>query len=157
MKTTLRQIDRALQDVAQNHVQVNDYFWGDWTDSYEGRNQSYPAIVCNVETPANFSKITRITLNIICVDQVARDQSNLKDVESDTLQILHDFFRIMKHSPNWKEFCVVESATPDLKFKDASPEEVAGWRLKMVIKLIESEGLCDIPVGDYDTNKKIKC
>ncbi len=158
MKVTLRQIDKAVEEIAKAMAQtVADYFWGDWSDSFEGRVQKYPAIVCNVEPAIPFSKITTLTLNIICVDQVSSDQKNLNEVESDTLQILHDFYRVMKHSPNWKDFCSVQSAGTNLKFKDSSPDQVAGWQMPIILKLIESEGLCDIPLTDYDFNKKINC
>jgi hypothetical protein len=157
MKTTLRQIDRAVQRIAEGHDLKPDYFWGDWQDSFEGRVQRYPAIVCAVQPGVSLSKVTTLTLTIIAVDQVSRDQKNLKEVESDTLQILHDFFRVMKHSPNWKEFCAVTSANAPLKFKDKSPDEVAGWQIAVTLKLIESEGLCDLPLSDYDFTKKIKC
>jgi hypothetical protein len=158
MKTTLRQLDQALETLAKGMPRtVADYFWGDWNDSFEGRVQKYPAIVCNVSPNIPFSKVTTLTLNIVCVDQVSSDQKNLKDVESDTLQVLHDFYRVIKHSPNWKGFCAIQSAGANLKFKDSSPDEVAGWQSSIVLKLIESEGMCDIPLVDYDINKKINC
>jgi hypothetical protein len=157
MKTTLRQLDRGVGAIAEGHDAVADYYWGDWVDSFEGRVQKYPASIANVSPSVSFGKVTRLTLNIIIVDQVASDQSNLKDVESDTLQTLHDFYRVFKHSPNWKEFCVVESANVPIKFKDSTPDEVAGWQGSFTIKLIESEGLCDLPLSEYDFTKKIKC
>lgn len=157
MKTTLRQIDKALEEIARAHVQVADYFWGDWSDSFEGREQKYPAIVCNVETPVDFTRVSLLTIHVICVDQVATDQSNLKDVESDTLQIVHDFCKVMKYSESWKGICAVQSATADLKFKDKSPDEVAGWQGTIKIKLIEELGMCDLPLEGYDETKKINC
>jgi hypothetical protein len=33
MKTTLRQLDKALQKIAEAHDLKPDYFWGDWADS----------------------------------------------------------------------------------------------------------------------------
>lgn len=151
MKTTLRQLDKALERIADAHVQVADYFWGDFADSFEGRVQKYPAIIANVSTPIPFGKVTTVQLNLICVDQVGtNNQRLLNEVESDTLQILQDFFRTMKHSPNWREFGVVSSANADLKFKIDSPDEVAGWKVTYLVKLMESEGLCDLPLIDYD-------
>jgi hypothetical protein len=157
MKTTLRQLDKALQKIAEAHDLKPDYFWGDWADSFEGRVQRYPAIVCNVKTPVNFGKVTTIQLNIIAVDQVANGEVNLKDVESDTLQMLHDFHKVLKYSPNWNEFCAVQSTSADLKFKDSSPDQVAGWQSTLSIKLIETNGLCDLPLTGYDYNQKINC
>lgn len=157
MKTTLRQLDKALQKIAEAHDLKPDYFWGDFNDSYEGRVQRYPAIVCNVKTPVNFGKITTIQLNIIAVDQVANGEVNLKDVESDTLQMLHDFYRVLKYSPNWNAFCSVQSSTADIKFKDSTADQVAGWQTTFSIKLIDSIGLCDLPLENYDFNQKINC
>lgn len=157
MRTTLRQIDAALDKVAAGHLQVADYFWGDWQDSYSEREQKYPAVVCNVPPNLDFSKITKLQLNIICVDQVRKGNENLKEVESDTLQILHDFYRILKHAPNWKDFCVVASCTVPIKFKDKAPDDVAGWQATLSLKLIESEGLCDLPMDGYDYSDPIKC
>ena len=157
MKTTLRQIDRALQEIAKGHTLKPDYYWGDWSDAFEGRIQKYPAIICNVQPVVTFTKITSLSINIIAVDQISRDQSNLNEVESDTLQILHDFFRVMKHSPNWKDFCAIQSSGTNLKFKDSAADQVAGWQNSTTIKLMESEGLCDLPLDDYDFTKKIRC
>jgi len=158
MKTTLRQIDKGLEKIAAGlKLQVADYFWGDWPDSYNHRAQKYPAVVCNVPPGLSFTKITTLQLNIICVDQVAEGQTNLKEVESDTLQTLHDIYKVLKFSPNWQEFCVVSSCSVPLKFKDSCPDVVAGWQATLTMKLIETVGLCDIELQDYDTTEKIKC
>lgn len=157
MKTTLRQLDKALQKIAEAHALKPDYFWGDWADSFEGRVQTYPAIVCNVQTPIIFGKVTTLQLNIIAVDQISAKETNLKEVESDTLQILHDFYRVLKYSPNWNSFCSVQSASNNLKFKDSSPDQVAGWQTTLSIKILENTGLCDLPLDEYDYNQKINC
>jgi hypothetical protein len=159
MKTTLRQLDKALEAIATGMpLTVADYFWGDWRDSFTDRVQKYPAVVCNVSAPVGMtSRVTRMQLNVICVDQVTRDSKNLKDVESDTLQVLHDFVKVIRSSPNWRDFCVVESASAGIKFKDLSPDQVAGWQVTINLKLMETGGLCDIPLVDYDINKKINC
>lgn len=156
MRTTLRQLDQAFKEIASSHQQLADYFWGDWADSFEGRIQQYPCLVVNVPPPFTFERVTTVLqLNIIVADQVNRDQSNLKEVESDTLQILQDIYRIVRSSPNWNEFCVIKQMTGGIKFKDSSPDEVAGWQITLSLKMIDSRGLCDLPLDDYDFNKKI--
>lgn len=156
MHTTLRQLDQALGLIAASHQQLADYFWGDWPDSFEGRVQKYACMVCNVSAAPMFNRVTTdLPLNIIVADQVARDQSNLKDVESDTLQILRDVYNVIRNSPNWQAFCVIKTANVPIKFKDKSPDEIAGWQMQLVIKLIDSRGLCDLPLINYDFNKPV--
>jgi hypothetical protein len=158
MKTSLLQINKGLQGISEKHLQVADYFWGDWGDFFNGgKNRKYLAIIANVTAPITFSSITEINLNLICVDQVKDDNFNLDEVESDTLQVLHDYFRIIKHSQNWKEIGAIRNTNSPLKFKDKGDDEVAGWQMTINYKLIESIGLCDLPVQDYDFTKKIKC
>ena len=158
MKTTLRQINKGLSKIAEKHLQVADYFWGDWGDFFNGgKNRKYLAVIANVTPPITFSSITEINLNLIAVDQVKDDNFNLDEVESDTLQVLHDFYRILKHSPNWKDIGAIRTNIAPLKFKDKGDDEVAGWQTTLTYKLIESIGICDLPMDDYDFTKKIKC
>lgn len=156
MHTTLRQLDRAFAAIATSHDQLADYFWGDWPDAFHGVVRKYALLVVNVPSPFVFDKnINTITINIIVADQVARDKSNLKDVESDTLQILEDIYKIITKSPNWNKFCAVKTVTGNLKFKDATPDEVYGWQMTLQLKLINTRCLTDIPLDDYDFNKEI--
>lgn len=156
MQTTLRQLDQEFALIAASHQQLADYFWGDWADSFEGRAQKYPALVVNVPTPVTFERVTTVLpINIIVADQVKQDQSNLKEVESDTLQILHDLYQLLRSSPNWNAFGVIKTASVPIKFKDKSPDEVAGWQLTINLKMIDTRGLCDLPFTGYDFNRKI--
>lgn len=156
MHTTLRQLDQALELIAQSHQQLADYYWGDWADAFEGRVCKFGLMVCNVSAAPSFNRVTtNIPLNIAVADQVAQDQSNLKEVESDTLQILRDIYNVIRNSPNWQAFCVIESANVPIKFKDKSADEVAGWQMQLVLKMIDSRGLCDLPLDNYDTEKPI--
>ena len=149
MKTTLRQLDKGIEGIAEAHIQVEDYFWGDWEDGFDSKERKFPFIVANVSTPVAMSKITTLELNLICVDQIKNDDSNLKEVESDTLQILHDFFKTIKYAQNWKDFCAIAYANSNLKFKDAGADKVAGWQLTVNLKLMETTGTCDLPLLDY--------
>lgn len=160
MKTTLRQLDKGLERIAEAHIQVEDYFWGDWEDAYDMKVRKFPLVVCNVSTPVTFSKITTLELNIIAVNQFDNEGNsnrNLNEVESDMLQILHDFFKTIKYGQNWKDFCAIQVANSNLKFKDGSADKVAGWQTTIVLKLMETMGTCDIPLEDYDFTKPIKC
>src|SRR3990167_540070 len=97
MKVTLRQLDQEFALMAASHQQLADYFWGDWADSFEGRVQQYPVMVVNIPTPVTFERVTTVLpINIIIADQVKQDNSNLKEVESDTMQILRDVYALIK-------------------------------------------------------------
>lgn len=156
MHTTLRQLDRALEAIAVSHQQIADYAWGDWTDVFESKVRKFMFMFCNVSAAPVFNRVTtEIPLNIAVMDQVAQDQSNLKDVESDTLQALRDIHDVIRSSPNWQKFCTIKTATVPIKFKDKSSEEVAGWQMQLVLKMIDNRGLCNLPLENYDSTKKI--
>lgn len=156
MKVTLRQLDQEFALMAASHQQLADYFWGDWADSFEGRVQQYPVMVVNIPTPVTFERVTTVLpINIIIADQVKQDNSNLKEVESDTMQILRDVYALIKSAPNWNAFGVIKTANIPIKFRDKSPDETAGWQMTINLKMIDSRGLCDLPFDAYDTNKKI--
>lgn len=156
MRTSLRQLDKAFEAIALSHQQLADYFWGDWADSFEGRIQQYPVLVCNCPAPFVFERVTTVLqLNIIVADQVQKDYSNWDEVESDTLQILQDVYRVIRSSPNWQEFGVIKQMTGGIKFYDASPDDIIGWQMTISLKMIDSRGLCDLPLDNYDFNKKI--
>lgn len=157
MQTSLRQLDQAFALVAASHQQLADYFWGDWDKSFKGpRTQKYPVLVVNIPPPVVFERvITVLPINIIVADQVKQDDSNLKEVESDTLQILHDIHQLIRSAPNWNAFGVIKTANVPIKFRDKSPDETAGWQLTINLKMIDNRGLCDLPFEGYDFNKPI--
>jgi hypothetical protein len=158
MRISLRQLDREMQGLVQSHVQVDSYFWGDWSDSFEGRVQQYPAVVVNVPSGVSFfEKTTELQLNVICVAQVTKGQENLKEVESDTLQILRDIYQALRFGENWNAYAIVKNASAPIKFKDTSPDEVAGWQMTLDLKLIDASQLCDLPFENYNFTKKLIC
>lgn len=158
MHVTLRQLDKALEAIATGHDQLADYFWGDWRDAFDqGVTRKFSIMVCNVSAAPTFNRVTTdLPINIAIADQVAKDHSNLKEVESDTMQMLRDVYNIIRNSPNWTAFCAIKTATVPIKFKDSTPDEVAGWQMQIVLKLIDSRGLCDLPLTNYDFNQPIR-
>jgi hypothetical protein len=88
MKSTLNQINRELQAIADAHIQVNTYYWGDFLNAINQDSAvTYPLMCCYV-TGNSLSKNTiPVTINIIIADKFFKTgrQGNLNDTESDTL------------------------------------------------------------------------
>jgi hypothetical protein len=139
-------------------VQLNDFYYGDWQEAHEGRVATFPLNVVNIATPVGFdNQVTNLIVNVIVCDQVAKDHSNLDEVESDTLQILHDLYKVVRNAENWQRVLIVTRASAAVKFRDATPDEVAGWQMQLSVKMAETSGLCDIPLDGYSFTDSLKC
>jgi len=152
MKSTLNQINRELQAIADAHIQVNTYYWGDFLNAINQDNPvTYPLMCCYV-TGNSLSKVTiPVTINIIIADKFFKTgrQGNLNDTESDTLQVVRDIYQVISKSPRWQNLGKISGATAS-KFLEKGADESAGWVLAISFTMYDSNSICDLPMIGYD-------
>lgn len=149
MKTTINQLNQELNEIADAHLQVNDYFWGSIFDYTQTREITYPLINCYYPSGSLNKNLTQIQLYIECSDKVYKDRSNLNDTESDTLQVLRDFHNVMLRSTRWNRIARLESATVS-KFWERSADEIAGHTMIVSLTLFDTTSICNLPLEGYD-------
>lgn len=129
MLNSVNQIRVELQEIASAHLQINDFFWGDFLRAYkENTELNYVLMGCFYPTASLLNNQTQLTLTIYICDRVYKDYSNLNDVESDTLQICRDVYNVINSSFRWKRIGRVQGATCQ-KFIERGGDEVAGHTL----------------------------
>jgi len=152
MKSTLNQLNRELQAIADAHLQVNTYYWGDFLNAINQDSPvTYPLMCCYV-TGNGFNKITvPITINIIIADKFFKTgrQGNLNDTESDTLQVVRDVYEVISKSPRWQNLGKITGSTAN-KFLEKGADESAGWVLQISFTLYDNQSICDLPMIGYD-------
>jgi hypothetical protein len=152
MKSTLNQINRELQAIADAHIQVNTYYWGDFLNAINQDSAvTYPLMCCYV-TGNSLSKNTiPVTINIIIADKFFKTgrQGNLNDTESDTLQVVRDVYQVISKSPRWQNLGKIIGATAS-KFLEKGADESAGWVLAISFTMYDSNSICDLPMIGYD-------
>lgn len=150
MLNSVNQIRVELQEIASAHLQINDFFWGDFLRAYkENTELNYVLMGCFYPTATLLNNQTQLTLTIYICDRVYKDYSNLNDVESDTLQICRDVYNVINSSFRWKRIGRVQGATCQ-KFIERGGDEVAGHTLTIQFLLRDKSGICELPMQGYD-------
>ena len=149
MKSTINQINRELQAIADAHLQVNSYYWKDFLRAYKEEVVTYPMVNAYYPTGTLLDNTTPIDLYIVVSDKVYKDLSNLNDTESDTLQVCRDFFNVINRSTRWNRIGKVNSCIID-KFYERGADEVAGHIMKINFRINDSNSICNLPLSGYD-------
>lgn len=154
MLKSVNQIRVELQEIASAHLQINDFFWGDFLRAYkENTELNYVLMGCFYPSASLLNNQTQLTLTIYIADRVYKDYSNLNDVESDTLQICRDVYNVINSSQRWRRIGRVQSATCQ-KFIERGADEVAGHTLTIQFLVRDKSGICSLPMEGYDFDQQ---
>jgi hypothetical protein len=148
---TFNQVIDVLQDIAQRHYQINTFFLGrDW--ELENNNditypvlQVYPEFARMPQTNGDFKTLN---VRLICkvVDLVNQNESNEKDVHSDTLRIAQDIVNEINQHPYYQHSNA--NIIGDIDFTSLEEYEddfAAGWEFTLNLQLINNNSYCGLP------------
>lgn len=154
MKKSINQLRVELAQIQQSHLQLNDFFWGDFLRSYKENELEYPMMGAFYPSGSLLLRQTQIQLTIWVCDKIYEDWSNLNEVESDTLQICRDIFNVINNSHRWQLIGRVQSCTVT-KFIERGGDCVAGHQMVFQFLLRDSESICGLPMTDYDFEQSV--
>lgn len=154
MKKSINQLRVELAQIQQSHLQLNDFFWGDFLRSYKEDELNYPMMGAFYPSGSLLLRQTQIQLTIWVCDKIYEDWSNLNEVESDTLQICRDIFNVINNSHRWQLIGRVQSCTVT-KFIERGGDCVAGHQMVFQFLLRDSESICGLPMTDYDFEQSV--
>jgi len=143
------QIRLELSEIATDHLQINSFFWGDFLRAYKEEELNYPLMGAFYPNGSFLRNQTQLRLTIYVADKLYDSWSNLNEVESDTLQICRDIYQIVNSSTRWQSIGRVQSCTVT-KFIDKGGDGVAGHQMEFQFLIRDREGICNIPIVDYD-------
>ena len=151
MNSSINKINRELKAIADAHLQINTYYWGDFASAINEQVVNYPLMCCYYTGNSMASNTVPITLNIVICDKFFKDgrQGNLNDTESDTIQVARDIYTTIKQSPRWNDIGRVDSAS-FTKFMEKGADETAGGILTMNFTIKDNQSICDLPMLGYD-------
>ena len=149
MITSINQLSAELQAIQDSHYQLNSYYFGEFNLALQNRELEYPLLVCDYNNGSINISNTSVQLFIIVADKVYKDNSNLIETKSDTLQICRDIFNIMKKSQRWQVLGRVTQGNVT-SFVERGKDEVAGHVMNVTIELRDSNGICELPMNGYD-------
>lgn len=149
MITSINQLSAELKAIQEAHYQLNSYYFGEFNLALQNRNLEYPLLVCDYNNGSINISNTSVQLFIIVADKVYKDNSNLIETKSDTLQICRDIFNIMKKSQRWQVLGRVTQGNVT-SFVERGKDEVAGHVMNVTIELRDTNGICELPLNGYD-------
>ncbi len=155
MNTSINRLNREFKAIADAHIQVNKYFWGEFDEAINDSTVNYPLMCCYYTGNGMKTNTVPINLFVIIVDKYFKNQrqGNLNDVESDTLQVARDVFEVVANSRRWRDLGRVDGATFN-KFVSKGADEVAGGVLQMQFTLYDNQSVCDLPMIGYDFDQQ---
>ena len=149
MITSINQLSAELKAIQDSHYQLNSYYFGEFNLALQNRELEYPLLVCDYNNGSINISNTSVQLFIIVADKVYKDNSNLIETKSDTLQICRDIFNVMKKSQRWQVLGRVTQGNVT-SFVERGKDEVAGHVMNVTIELRDTNGICDLPLNGYD-------
>jgi hypothetical protein len=142
---TLNQIVQQLQEIANNHLQVNTWGFGDiWEIAASGDIQ-YPLNWVTLEgvDVSTSAKTETYKFSLLFMDAVKNGEINETEVLSDQLSIAKDFLAQLKHpSYDWN-FQDNVSTLED--FTERFVDSVSGWKMNIAFVLPFTSDRCAMP------------
>lgn len=160
MIKTLNQLKQELQIFADAHLQINEFYFGNFNQIYNEKIIRHTFLIADtLNIAANRVRgggsYTDITFIISACDQVFPDQSNWMDVKSDMFQVIMDCRNIFE-SPRWKAFSSVQGSPTVTYFEQKGSDRVNGWVMNVTLRIPDLRDLCAIPLVDYDLDSQLE-
>ena len=92
MITTINILEKEFEEIQKAHYQLNSFYFGELNLALQNRSLLYPLLAIDYNS-GNINELnTNIQFVMVIADKVYKDNSNLTETKSDTLQICRDIF-----------------------------------------------------------------
>lgn len=150
MKLSIRQLDKELLELANAHLMINSYHFGNFLERMSESTIQYVTMMCDVNNASINQSYVTLNLEIMILDKITNSKADVLDVESDTLQILNDVYEVISYSDRWQDFGVIQGDFNPQKVVERSEDVVNGWYVTIPFKIKkENRGICDLPLNNY--------
>jgi hypothetical protein len=142
---TLKEVRSLLNNLADDHKQINDFGWGDVWELGESQSIVYPLMYCTIQNSNVTGKVFNLSLSILFCDLVFGDNKNEDDVISDQMLICQDIIAQLRSDTF--EFTLGNSVNVNF-FNERLSDLVAGVQANITLALPYVADRCAVP-SDY--------
>ena len=139
---TLKEVKTLLNNLADDHKQINDFGWGDVWELGESQSITYPLMYCTIQNSNVTGKVFNLSLSIIFCDLVFGDNKNEDDVISDQMLICQDIIAQLRSDTF--EFTLGNSVNVNF-FNERLSDLVAGVQANITLALPYVADRCAVP------------
>ena len=147
--TTYNKIVKLIQDVCNKHKMVKEFGEGSISDLTTTKDFNYPLTWLVEDSVTQKIGATGIMqegeykLNLLCMDLVNSDESNRREIQSDSLGILIDIVNYIQTSPTFQnEGLIISRDVMYYPFAERFEDNVTGHRAELYIKFPFSRSYC---------------
>lgn len=144
MTITHNGIVKLLEDIADNHYQINGYGFGDVWEYLASDTKKTPCLWGVLNGSNRNGKELTLNYTLLVFDQVKRDESNENNVLSDTYQILTDVLTIL-NSPTYSSQFILGVSNSMQDFTERFDNAVSGWSVEVSFRIPFDNDICQIP------------
>ena len=150
MEKTLNQLMSELQIIAQSHLQIREFFQGDFIDAVSRDSVTYPLMVATLQPGSMTTSGINVNMIISMCDKYnIQEYRQINEIQSDCLQILNDI-RITLKQWRFSEFLDINGDISTTPFINRGPDVTAGWTMNLNVTIYDNDNWCAIPYDDYD-------
>lgn len=142
---SINQIKSVLKTIQTSHDQLNDFYFGDFSDLGTEGAYTYPILAADI-LPGTLSKnVSSLRLTLVVADKMKEDQSNKTEVLSDTHQTIHDVYSQLHRYFELNGVTIPFDASISDINEGWNDDWVAGFQLEIGIDQFYSYNTCQVP------------
>lgn len=150
MELTINQLVKEFAIIAQQHKQINGFFFGDFLSALNQENPANYPLLNVMLTPGSMNeKTVNLSMVITMCDKYIFDENrSLIEVHSDMLQILRDIDITLRQERF--EDLTLDAQHAIEPFVERQADIVAGWSMTVQMNVFDLQDWCAIPYANYD-------
>lgn len=139
-----------LEEIANQHRQINEFFQGDFLDAISRDAAQYKLMVASLQPGGMGAGYVRVNIVITICDKYNHSEyRQVNEVHSDCLLICNDIKTTLNQYV-WTEFADVTTEIATDPFINRGQDMVAGWTMLIGLNVFDDENWCAIPYDNYD-------
>jgi hypothetical protein len=150
MEKSLKQIIYETNVLADAHIQLRSFYYGDLLDIIKIGAIDYASCFLSINSASNNANFETFNLELFVFDILASDDSNRTDIENTTKRILNDLITTIRYSNRWNDFSEVLNDVSELKYYDKLQDRLSGWGCTIQLKVYRNDCLVGLPIDGYD-------
>lgn len=136
-------IYKILNPIFEDHLQLNDFGFGDLVDHATTKTVKYPLMWVVLNDVSYKNKAFNYSLSLVFADILREDKSNAVEIQSDMIQIAADVATKIRYIEN--NDIEIESEFLLKPFTERFTDFTAGVVCDLVIKSYQILSDCDVP------------
>jgi hypothetical protein len=150
MEKTLNALMKEFEIIANNHLQINDFFQGDYLDAVSRDAVDYPLMVVTLQPGLIGDFGVQVNAIISIADKYnIQEYRQINEIHSDCLSICKDIHVTLKQW-RFEDFLDVTGTIATTPFINRSHDVTAGWTMNIAMNVYDNEDWCKIPMDNYD-------